>query len=413
MYILNMRIGIFGCTADPFTEAHAAIVGEVLAQNIVDKVIIAPTIVDWHRKGKTSWLNDGQKCELISLMLQNDPTIKTLPLMKAGYWEIWDKDFRLREICGQSSLLKMKYIDNHRFIDTLVDIIQNEEWNYVGDKRNNEYFVIIGTDSYLNFKSWEMWKEIPKLAKLIVIKGRNRIELPPDDPDVPCIKLSINEKYADVSASKIREEWMSRGFDAYKKWIVEGCTTKHDQENEKLLSTPIFEVVRSPELPDCPGLKPIKINAPDWVSIMVEKDGKLLVEKQFRYGANDFIEEFPCGMVEKGEDPRDAVVRELEEETGIKLLDKTVLKLGQTNPNPAFMTNMMHYYYVNLDYAEYNNVDQKLDEHEKIELSWKDRDRFMFDLADDAHACGKKQVPAIALSMVKLYENSFNYPSCG
>ena len=48
-----------------------------------------------------------------------------------------------------------------------------------------------------------------------------------------------------------------------------------------------------------------------------------------------------------------------------------------------------------------------------LSRSWKDRDRFMFDLADDAHACGKKQVPAIALAMVKLYENSFNYPSCG
>ena len=54
-----------------------------------------------------------------------------------------------------------------------------------------------------------------------------------------------------------------------------------------------------------------------------------------------------------------------------------------------------------------------LDEHEEIELYWKDKNRFMFDLADDAHACGKKQVPAIALAMVKLYENSFNYPSCG
>ena len=89
------------------------------------------------------------------------------------------------------------------------------------------------------------------------------------------------------------------------------------------------------------------------------------------------------------------------------------MKLGQTNPNPAFMTNKMHYFFINLDYAKYEHVDQKLDEHEQIELSWKDADRFMFDLADDAHACGKKQVPAIALSMVKLYENTRNYPRGG
>ena len=77
------------------------------------------------------------------------------------------------------------------------------------------------------------------------------------------------------------------------------------------------------------------------------------------------------------------------------------------------MTNTMHYYYVCLDYSSWELRKQKLDEHEEIELSWKDKDRFMFDLADDAHACGKTQVPAIALAMVKLYENSSNYPSCG
>ena len=77
------------------------------------------------------------------------------------------------------------------------------------------------------------------------------------------------------------------------------------------------------------------------------------------------------------------------------------------------MINKMHYYYVNLDYTEYRYVERKLDEHEQIELKWKDKNKFMFDLADDAHACGKIQVPAIALSMVKLYENASNYPSCG
>ena len=77
------------------------------------------------------------------------------------------------------------------------------------------------------------------------------------------------------------------------------------------------------------------------------------------------------------------------------------------------MTNMMHYFYVNLDRAKYEIVDKKLDEHEQIELKWKDAERFMFDLADDAHACGKKQVPAIALAMVKLHENARNYPCSG
>ena len=60
------------------------------------------------------------------------------------------------------------------------------------------------------------------------------------------------------------------------------------------MTTPIFDVIRGPETDN--GLKPVKIKAPDWVSIMVEREGKLLIEKQFRYGANDCVEEFPCGM---------------------------------------------------------------------------------------------------------------------
>ena len=401
-----MRIGIFGCTADPFTEAHAAIVGEVLAQNLVDRVIIAPTIVDWHRGGKTSWLNDDQKCELISLMLQNDPTVKTLPALRVGYWDIWERDFKLREVCKGNLALEEKYVKSHRFIDTLVDIIESKEWNYNGDKKNNEYYVILGTDSYLNFKTWGMWQEIPKLAKIIVIKGRDGVPLPAeDDPTLPYIGLSIKDKYANVSASKIREEWMSKGFDAYKMWLIDGFKAKDDRKDEELLHTPIFDVVRAPELIDNPGLKPIKVNAPDWVTVIVEKDGKFLVEKQFRYGSNCEIEEFPCGMVNKNEPPVCTAARELQEETGYKVLPQSFEYLGFTNPNPAFMTNKMHYFYVNLDGLDdgkFTVVGQSLDEHEKLSFEWKSKDVF-FDETFRKIESGI-QVPAILLSAFKLYE---------
>ena len=396
-----MRIGIFGCTADPFTEAHAAIVGEVLAQNLVDRVIIAPTIVDWHREGKTSWLNDDQKCELINLMLQYDPKLSKLPAMRIGYWDIWDKDLRLRELCKSSPALEEKYVKNHRFIDTLVEIIRSKEWNFVGDKKNNEYYVILGTDSYLNFKSWGMWQEIPKLAKLIVANGRNGTQIP-DDPELPCMKISIDEKYADVSASKIREEWVERGFKAYKKWIIDGFKAVDDRKDEELLHTPIFDVVRAPELIDNPGLKPIKVNAPDWVSIIVEQDGKFLVEKQFRYGSNCNIEEFPCGMVNKNEPPVCAAARELQEETGYKVFTKDLKCLGFTNPNPAFMTNKMHYFYVNLDDTKFTRVDQSLDEHEKLTFEWRDKEEFIATTLKKI-ASGV-QVPAMLIAAFKMYD---------
>ena len=387
---------VFGGSFDPFTLAHKEIVDKLFKDFGAYKVIIAPSFVKWYRKDKEPWMDWQQKQETVNNILHD------------SYYEIdclfWDGDFRL-SLCCKSDAAKAEF-EKRGFIDTLLDI---KAYFYAGLEDDQEWYFCIGSDQLAFFKNWKMWEEVLKQAQMIVVNGRGGKFV---ESDIPYIELKIDEKFLNYySASKIREQYKAEGKtpDNYIKWTYNEYV--RDKDIEELLTTPIFDVTEGPEADN--GLKPIKINASDWVSIMVEKEGKLLVEKQFRYGANDFVEEFPCGMVEKDEDPLDAVVRELEEETGIKLLDKTdIAKLGQTNPNPAFMTNMMHYFYINLDYAKWIQNEQKLDEHEELECYWRAKDRFMFELADDAHACGKKQVPAIALAMVKLYENAHNYP-CG
>ena len=412
MYILNMRIGIFGCTADPFTLAHREIVKEALKQKLVDKVIIAPTIVDYHRGDKLPWLSSKEKFAIIRALTED------------LYPVFIDKtELNRKDMIQLSPELEEHAVKSWRFIDTLLRI--KLEYMNVCDGTEKEFYPIIGGDSLDNFKNWFAWQDILKQSAGIIaverdhkpIDVKNFIYKNPDFNGKLKV-MKIYDGFAEMSASNTREYWRKHLPTEYLNWALD--TIEANKAAEKvaqkkknlLLHTLIFDVIKGEKTET--GLEPILVKAPDWVSIMVERDGMFLVEKQFRYGANDFIEEFPCGMVEEGEDPLNAVVRELEEETGIKLFDKNnVIKLGQTNPNPAFMTNRMHYYYVNLDNAKYAHVAQKLDEHEEIELYWKDKNRFMFDLADDAHGCGKKQVPAIALSMVKLYENSFNYPSCG
>ena len=387
---------VFGGSFDPFTLAHKEIVDKLFKDFGAYKVIIAPSFVKWYRKDKEPWMDWQQKKVTVNNILHD------------SYYEFnclfWDGDFR-RSLCCKSDAAKAEF-EKRGFIDTLLDI---KAYFYAGLENDQEWYFCIGSDQLAFFKNWKMWEEVLKQAQMIVVNGRGGKFV---ESDIPHIELKIDEKFLNYySASKIREQYKEEGKtpDDYIKWTYNEYV--RDKDVEELLITPIFDVTEGPEADN--GLKPIKINAPDWVSIMVENEGRLLVEKQFRYGANDFIEEFPCGMVEKDEDPLDAVVRELEEETGIKLLDKTdIVKLGQTNPNPAFMTNMMHYFYVNLDYAKWIQNEQKLDEHEELECYWRAKDRFMFELADDAHACGKKQVPAIALAMVKLYENSSNYPNC-
>lgn len=55
-----------------------------------------------------------------------------------------------------------------------------------------------------------------------------------------------------------------------------------------------------------------------------EKRDKVVLVKQFRYPINDYIYEFPAGLVEDGEDMFDAGVREVYEETGLTFVPKKV-----------------------------------------------------------------------------------------
>ena len=51
-------------------------------------------------------------------------------------------------------------------------------------------------------------------------------------------------------------------------------------------------------------------------AVLVVKDGKILLEKQFRYPYKEIIWEIPAGKRDKGEDFIVTARRELEEETG-------------------------------------------------------------------------------------------------
>lgn len=148
-----------------------------------------------------------------------------------------------------------------------------------------------------------------------------------------------------------------------------------------LCHTPIFDLIEGPEVQ--PNFKPVQIKSNDWVAICVELEGKFLFVKQLRYGIMQNMTEFPCGIVEDDENPRDTIVRELKEETGYEVHPDDVVFLGKRAANPAFMTNYMHYFYINLDFLDksecyegdvkhntFRITRQNLDINERIEFYW-------------------------------------------
>lgn len=80
------------------------------------------------------------------------------------------------------------------------------------------------------------------------------------------------------------------------------------------------------------------LHMPDWVNVIaLTADGNVVLVEQFRHGIDSVTFEIPGGMVDPGEDPSEAAIRELAEETGYGGNEPE--SIGWVHPNPALQTN--------------------------------------------------------------------------
>jgi 8-oxo-dGTP pyrophosphatase MutT (NUDIX family) len=91
------------------------------------------------------------------------------------------------------------------------------------------------------------------------------------------------------------------------------------------------------------------IDCPDWVIVvpLLESgsgfaERRFLMVRQWRHGSRELSLEFPGGVLENGEDPEIGAGREMIEETAYR--PGRLIKLGAMNPNPAIMSNRIHFY---------------------------------------------------------------------
>lgn len=98
--------------------------------------------------------------------------------------------------------------------------------------------------------------------------------------------------------------------------------------------------------------------------VAVDEEGRIIMERQFRYALQDELLEIPAGKLDGGEDPLICAQRELEEETGYKAGKWTFL--GTIATSPGFCNEVIHIYLaqelskgkINWDDDEYVEVER-------------------------------------------------------
>lgn len=75
----------------------------------------------------------------------------------------------------------------------------------------------------------------------------------------------------------------------------------------------------------------------------IDKNGDVILVRQFRYPYGEALLEIPAGKMDKGEEGhRECGIRELREETGMTASE--LVYMGQMYPSPGFLNEVLHLY---------------------------------------------------------------------
>ena len=96
--------------------------------------------------------------------------------------------------------------------------------------------------------------------------------------------------------------------------------------------------------------------------VAMDEDKNILMVRQYRKPYEEVVLEIPAGKLEKGEDPYDAGLRELREETGYTA--GKYYSIGKCYPSPGYCSEIIHMYIA----EDLKFVGQELDPGEFVEV---------------------------------------------
>lgn len=179
-----MRLGLFGGTFDPVHVGHVAGARAARSELDLDRILFLPTAVPPHkeRSERTAAL---RRFVMVEMALQ-----------------------------GEEALLASDFEMGREGPSYAVDTLEH----FLGVDPEAELFYLIGMDSLAALPGWRRWQDLPRLARLVVLRrpGYSREQVEGDAP--PEIREAIaserilfleNPRW-DVSSTDIRER-LARG----------------------------------------------------------------------------------------------------------------------------------------------------------------------------------------------------------
>ena len=134
----------------------------------------------------------------------------------------------------------------------------------------------------------------------------------------------------------------------------------------------------------------------------VKNDGRMVMVKQFRKPAERVILEVPAGKIDAGEEPMEAALRELKEETGYRA--GHIHKLTQMYPSVGYSQEILHLFLC----TELTAGDTSFDENEAIDIEEYEIDLLADMVMDGIIQDGKSQ---LAILMVKQLKDAGQLPT--
>ncbi|RXZ78325.1 NUDIX hydrolase [Paenibacillaceae bacterium] len=122
------------------------------------------------------------------------------------------------------------------------------------------------------------------------------------------------------------------------RWVEETVETEAIFDG-KVISLQVDTV----RLPDGATATREIVRHPGAAAIIALLDGKMLVVEQFRKPLEKFQVEIPAGKLDPGEDPMQAAIRELEEETGYRA--KSLKPVSAFYTSPGFADEKLYLYF--------------------------------------------------------------------